>query len=913
MPGQVIGTIGQEEVRLENAATESTLELLVETMNDVAKKLGVKGKDYTKELKHLKEEAKARKDLKDTLEDEESKRRDLNKELDTQKKKFKENLQDWDNVFRTVSKGFESIFSGTTPTIAGFARMFDGLPLVGPIISGFGAVLGQQVDVFRSLSSQGIQLGDSLFGAAQAAAKMGVPLDTLSNVLKNNSANLALFAGSAKTGADRFINISTKMKASGFGEKMMRLGYSMEDMAEHTAGYLEIQTKLGRSQKMSDAELAAGTQEYLLQLDELSRATGMSRKEAEASLKSLSDDKRLKSLLSNMSEPAKKALQGVTAMLDKASPEMSEGIKELVATGGIPVSDFGKALARNNPQLAENARRLRDGTISQEEFVKSINQAANRSGQLTKEEEKLHAQLVARNKYSPYADRVALQSLKNFGAALTDAQKEQQRAMENEKLAAAGIDQALTKIRAAFYEGFIETGILDQFATGLAAVVGGLGKFLNDLSKFDLSTALANLFDPTGAIERDDAGKPILDKQGQEIRKSSRSLFELASLPLADGIKDLFTNSNTYLVLGGAITALFAGAVVKKALVGAFSSLTSGVADKLTGGLAGKAAGKGAATIGAGAGKGADKALSGLGSGLAKLANPKSLLGIAALAGIGASMFIAAKAFQEFAKIPWDAIGKGFVTLLGLGAVAAVLGVASPLIISGSLAIGAMGIALLPFAAAATVAAPALDQIVTSLQGLEGVPIGDMLLLGPALFGIGAGMAALSAGGLITTIVDGFGKLFGAKSPMEKLAELGKSAPNIVQLADALKALDFTKLDASKTNFDSFTIGASKVNELTASLERANVQMKEMSKTSLTEDVKTVIAQVGNTITSAITPPADKSKPGVDRQITLLSDLGMKLDKLNMSMAELVNIQSDVAPDVKKTAGNTKLASGKMY
>ena len=65
MPGQVTGTIGDQDVRLENAATESTLALLVTAIDKLASKGGKGGKEgklqelYNKRLEEtnkLKEE-----------------------------------------------------------------------------------------------------------------------------------------------------------------------------------------------------------------------------------------------------------------------------------------------------------------------------------------------------------------------------------------------------------------------------------------------------------------------------------------------------------------------------------------------------------------------------------------------------------------------------------------------------------------------------------------------------------------------------------------------------------------------------------------------------------------------------------------------------------------------------------------
>ena len=53
---------------------------------------------------------------------------------------------------------------------------------------------------------------------------------------------------------------------------------------------------------MDDRALAQGTKDYIMQLDQLAKVTGMSRKEAAAALREQATDKRLQSLFATMDE-----------------------------------------------------------------------------------------------------------------------------------------------------------------------------------------------------------------------------------------------------------------------------------------------------------------------------------------------------------------------------------------------------------------------------------------------------------------------------------------------------------------------------------------------------------------------------------------------------------------------------------
>jgi len=165
-----------------------------------------------------------------------------------------------------------------------------------------------------------------------------------------------------------------------------------------------------------------------------------------------------------------------------------------------------------------------------------------------------------------------------------------------------------------------------------------------------------------------------------------------------------------------------------------------------------------------------------------------------------------------------------------------VLGLAMPFIIPGAIAIGALGVALIPFAIAANIAAPAIQTLFEGLATIKDVPISSMLALGPALIGMAVGMAALSAGGLISGLLDGLGKLFGAESPFDKIAKIGNAAPHIVAMADTMGNMDDTikTFNESAKAIDSdsirshFTVMAEGVDRLNESMD--NLSMVDLLK-----------------------------------------------------------------------------------
>ena len=108
--------------------------------------------------------------------------------------------------------------------------------------------------------------------------------------------------------------------------------------------------------------------------------------------------------------------------------------------------------------------------------------------------------------------------------------------------------------------------------------------------------------------------------------------------------------------------------------------------------------------IGKGAGRFFMGLFKGIGTGLRFLGHPKAILGAATLGIISAGVWVFSKAMKEFTKINWKTVAVAITTVAGFAGLGAIMGLASPLLLAGAVAIGAIGVALIPFSAAAKIA-----------------------------------------------------------------------------------------------------------------------------------------------------------------------------------------------------------------
>lgn len=326
--------------------------------------------------------------------------------------------------------------------------------------------------------------------------------------------------------------------------------------------------------------------------------------------------------------------------------------------------------------------------------------------------------------------------------------------------------------------------------------------------------------------------------------------------------------------------------------------LLSSLKDKFFGGKsAGKAVGGGiggaVAGIGKGVGKGITGLLTGLGRGLKAISNPRFLIGAAVLTALGAAIFVAGKAFQQFSEINWKNVGIGIGVLTALGAAAFGLSFISPAILIGAAAIGALGAALIPASFAFNIFGSALEKMTPFITAFGNAistvigSVGDFLtgfidnlvglsFAGPGLLvaatGIGAISAALIAFGA-SSALGGILSFFGG-DPIKKFIELGKIGDGLDKSAKSIDAIS-----ASLEKFDS-----DKIKDVGKAFKPLVKELKNLSKLDLEDAGKLfqfmtgsriggtpVTSDGGTPVTSAI-PSTNSNAQNVYGQIEGVSE-----------------------------------------
>lgn len=278
---------------------------------------------------------------------------------------------------------FNSVVDSVTSALS---EMGKAVPFFGAaaVAAGEGAkfLLGQlqaTTKAFNQVGAAGLLGADGMTGLRDQFVAAGIDLQLYSKVIAGNSEALARFGGIAGDGAARFSKALGQVNTD-FGHQLMRLGNSFEDVAEQTASFITLQTRLGRSQNMSTSELAKGSFEYAKQLDELAKLTGQQKsqiiKQQDAAMSESRFRAKYEDLISKGKDKEAKAMLDFQTRVSAVSPVLGQGLRD-IATGFVNTEAAQAAFISTGGRAATIMRQLADGTMSQEQAFAEL-QAANK-------------------------------------------------------------------------------------------------------------------------------------------------------------------------------------------------------------------------------------------------------------------------------------------------------------------------------------------------------------------------------------------------------------------------------------------------------------------------------------------------------------------------------------------------------
>lgn len=306
---EVFGSIGNEQVELNNAATEATLRLLlqsslaankqsVESINKIALRAGVDENTVKQTNQRISAFGQAAFNTGAAW-------AGLSDASDTLRKQFRE-----------VSNITQTLVSGTaqaSDVFNMFTRFQGPVGLVADGLVKLAQFQENQLKSYQEMSKAGVNFGGNLTQLRLAASNTYMTMDQFTNLMKNNSESFAKMGGTANDGAMAFTKVASHLQKTEFGDRLRALGYTSEQANQGLANYIAM-TGGRNKQEMQDRQgLAAAATEYMSQLDQLAQITGKSREQQEQALKEESANQAYQSYLMTLDEAGRKKANAAMA------------------------------------------------------------------------------------------------------------------------------------------------------------------------------------------------------------------------------------------------------------------------------------------------------------------------------------------------------------------------------------------------------------------------------------------------------------------------------------------------------------------------------------------------------------------------------------------------------------------------
>jgi predicted transcriptional regulator len=270
--------------------------------------------------------------------------------------------------------------------------------------------MDQTTKAFNDLGNVGALTADGMTGLQRQFTQSGLSLKGFTKLVGDNSVALARFKGIAGDGAEVFSKAIGDL-TQGNDDSLRRIGMNSDQIGETVGAFVTQQTRLGRSQTMTSAQLAVGAREYGLELDRLSKLTGISREALQKEQDATLSDSRFRAnydeLVASGGEERAKALMNLKIRFGKFDKEMGQGIADL-ASGSANTEAARRILNSTGGAAQDVIARLRAGEIDEKQANIEIVEALerNKSAQL-QNAKYIDASSSAYSKYSGVSDAIA--------------------------------------------------------------------------------------------------------------------------------------------------------------------------------------------------------------------------------------------------------------------------------------------------------------------------------------------------------------------------------------------------------------------------------------------------------------------------------------------------------------------------
>jgi hypothetical protein len=235
------------------------------------------------------------------------------------------------------------------------------------------------MDSFRQLSTIGTGFQGDLTSLATTALKAGQDLEHFTKLVMDNSSSLTALGGNAEGGARKLSEVSKALSDSALSSRLSAMGMTLKDTNDVLTAYLDTQSRNGTLSRQNAREIAENSVKFAENLDNMSRAFGISREQLLGEAKKLSLDPVINAMNMQIknTEQRDRAVANQAAVLAIGGDQLNKAFQE-IATGAIK-SDLARGLVSLGTSTQQTVRAIMNGSMGMDEGLKRLNSGLDRS------------------------------------------------------------------------------------------------------------------------------------------------------------------------------------------------------------------------------------------------------------------------------------------------------------------------------------------------------------------------------------------------------------------------------------------------------------------------------------------------------------------------------------------------------
>ena len=249
---------------------------------------------------------------------------------------------------------------------------------LGKVVNALTMFAEQSLAEYQSLTGIGASFGKQMTEIKIAAAELGMTVEDMTKLFKDNAEGLSAFGGSTDSAISAFRQFSSGVLSSDVGTGLRRLGYTVQDINENLLTYAEIAEQDNQLERSVGRDRNQSALEFAKELDALSKLTGKQRDELADQMKEARRQGDVQAFLTGQSADASEALTtGLTKISSTMGPQYAELFKDLLIRGA-PTTDATRsafvALGDSADEFQAQVDAFRSGMNTQnfDQFDQSI-------------------------------------------------------------------------------------------------------------------------------------------------------------------------------------------------------------------------------------------------------------------------------------------------------------------------------------------------------------------------------------------------------------------------------------------------------------------------------------------------------------------------------------------------------------